>query len=225
MVYLNGRRKDKIRISWLIKKIINYISRSNLRGSKSVMAVAAVDWVVGRSPLLTSATIAQIIHQLVGSLWSARRGEVSRARLLLMISATNATETTSSTLRRMVHLRLVVLCKVALGLLIVEVAWQVVLALSNLIRGTPTLVRGVVAWGVAGGITTVVLVAVTRRRHGHLGRIVVHPSISSVVIAARHLTTHVVIVGWRLLPPSVVAVALGLGRWSLASTLLVSRLF
>ena len=224
MVYLDGRRKDKIRISWLIKKIINYISRSNLRGSKSVMAIAAVDWVVGRSPLLTSATIAQIIHQLVGSLWSARRGEVSRARLLLMISATNATETTPSTLRRMVHLRLVVLSEVALGLLIVEVAWQVVLALSNLIRGAPTLVRGVVAWGIAGGITTVVLVAVPSR-NGHLGRIVVHPSISSVVIAARHLTTHIVIVGWRLLPPSVVAVVLGLGRWSLASTLLVSRLF
>ena len=188
------------------------------------MAVAAVDWVVGRSPLLTSATIAQIIHQLVGSLWSARRGEVSRARLLLMISATNATETTPSTLRRMVHLRLVVLSEVALGLLIVEVAWQVVLALSNLIRGTPTLVRGVVAWGVAGSITTVVLVVVPSR-NAHLGRIVVHPSISSVVIAARHLTTHVVIVGWRLLPPSVVAVVLGLGRWILASTLLVSRLF
>ena len=188
------------------------------------MAVAAVDWVVGRSPLLTSATIAQIIHQLVGSLWSARRGEVSRARLLLMISATNATETTPSTLRRMVHLRLVVLSEVALGLLIVEVAGQVVLALSNLIRGTPTLVRGVVAWGIAGGITTVVLVAVPSR-NGHLGRIVVHPSISSVVIAARHLTTHVVIVGWRLLPPSVVAVVLRLRRWSLASTLLVSRLF
>ena len=206
------------------QKIINYISRSNLRGSKSVMAVATVDWVVGRSPLLTSATIAQIIHQLVGSLWSARRGEVSRARLLLMISATNATETTPSTLRRMVHLRLVVLSEVALGLLIVEVALQVVLALSNLIRGAPTLVRGVVAWRIASGITTVVLVAVPSR-NGHLGRIVVHPSISSVVIAARHLTTHVVIVGWRLLPPSVVAVVLGLGRRSLASTLLVSRLF
>ena len=187
------------------------------------MAVAAVDWVVGRSPLLTSATIAQIIHQLVRSLWSPRRREVSRARLLLMISATSATETTSTALWRMVHLLLVVLCEVALSLLIVEIAWQVVLALSNLIRGAPTLVRGVVARRIAGGIATVVLVAVPNRS-GHLGRIVVHPSIPTVVVAARHLTTHVVIVNWRLLPPAVVAV-LGFGRWSIAAILLMSRLF
>ena len=139
-----------------------------------------------------------------------------------MISAATTTETTSSTLRRMVHLRLVVLREVALGLLVTEVAGHVVLALSNLVRGTPTLVVGVGAGRVAGGITTVVLVSVPRRSV-HLGGIVVHPLITALVVATRHLTTHVVKIGGRLLPPAVVVV-LGLGRRSLASTLLMRLL-
>ena len=138
-----------------------------------------------------------------------------------MKAATNATEATSSTLQRMVHLMLVMLSEVALSLLLMEVVWQVVLALSNLVRSAPTLVRGVVARSVAGGITTVVLVAVPSRG-GHLGRISVRPSIPTVVVA-RHLATHVVVVGWRLLPPAVVV--LRLRRWSLTSTLLMSFLF
>ena len=119
------------------------------------MAVAIIDCVVVLlwPPLLTtSAHIAQIVHQLIRSLWPPRRREVSWT--CLVCASAKATEATSTTLLlRTVHLSLVLLGEVALSVLVAEVARQVMVALTNLIWGTPTLVPRVVA----GGITTMVL--------------------------------------------------------------------
>ena len=98
-----------------------------------------------RSGTSTVATKVMVIHKLVRSLGSARGREVARTGLMLASASatTIASEATSATLRSariLVHLRLIVVSEVSLRLLAMVVTWHVMVALADLIRGTPTLI-------------------------------------------------------------------------------------
>ena len=119
---------------------------------ESIEVLALMPSLMLRSGTGTEATKVMVVHELVRPLRSARGWEEARTSLMLASATTIASEATSATLRsarKLVHLRLIVVSEVALGLLTMVVTWQVVMALADFVRSTPTLVARALASRVA----------------------------------------------------------------------------